>query len=511
MAGIDYTSTSVAVPYRSNAGGLNSSFSPTSLQDNESSALLNIDFDKSGAFKKRGGYTQLNTSAANSGAAWNGLIWFEKSNGSSYLIGTCGNKILEATSLTQAASPFTDRTNSLTITAGNNNHTSFAIHLDTVIGTNGVNPPWTAAGGAGANAMTVPADLTTAKYVCVFSNFTFLANVTVNGTVHKSRLYWSAIDSISTWSSSDFRDVSKNDGQEITGISVLGETLVIFKNRSIWLGFFTGDSDIPFIFRKSRSNVGCISGGSVQEVENGLLFLSSDGYYYFDGNNSFKISDKVTSTLDTFNYNRYQNTVSIYHLAKNRYISSHTLSGNSTHDRNMTWDSFNTAWSMYKGINANCFARVFSSGQEKIYFGDYDGYVYLMDTTNSDNPEGVETSIDAYYYTKWFDYGDLVSKKAVPQLAVYFQYASTTLTFAYSYNFELADQYSSTFSLIGGSSLYGVAVYGTDFYAGSGGARKKRNLTGRGEVVRFGFKNNVAGEGFTIDGFGAFANLETNI
>ena len=407
-------------------------------------------------------------------------------------------------------SPFTDRTGALTITAGNNNHTSMAIHLDTVIGTNGVDAPWQATGGGNATALTVPASLTTAKYVTVFSNYTFLANVAVGGTAHKSRLYWSAIDSISSWGASDFRDVSKNDGQEITGVAVLGETLVIFKNRSIWIGFFTGDSDIPFIFRKSRSNVGCLSGGSIQEVDNGLVFLAADGYYYFDGNNSFKMSDKVTSTLDLLNYNRFQNSVSIYYLAKNRYISSMTLSGNSTHDRNMTWDSFNNAWSTYDGINANCFVRVFSSGQERIYFGDYSGYVYLMDTGSTDNPAGSATAIDAYYYTKWFDFGDLVAQKAVPDFAIYHQYTSATLTFTYSYDFELTDQYSQTASLIGGSSLYGTAIYDTDLYAGSGGAVKKRNLTGRGRVVRFGFKNNTAGEPFTIDGFGAFPHLETN-
>ena len=511
MAGTKFTSASVSVPFTNNIGGLNSTGSPNSLQDNESSELLNIDFDKFGSFKKRGGYSQLNTTAFNSGAAWNGLVWFEKSNGSSYLIGTCGNMIGEATSLSQAATPFTDRTNGLTITAGNNNHTTFAIHLDTVLGTNGVDAPFQLTGGAGAAAMTVPTGLTIAKYISVFSNYTFLANVTVSGTAHKSRLYWSAIDSISSWGASDFRDVSKNDGQEITGIKVLGEALVVFKTRSIWLCFFTGDSDIPFIFRRSRSPVGCVSGQSIQEAKNGLIFRSDDGYYFFDGNNSFKTSDRVTTTLGTFNASRYKNVVSAYHITKNRYISSETASGASTHNRNMTWtfeEGTVNAWSTYDGLNANCLARVYSSGQELIYFGDYAGFVYLTDTGSTDNPSGTATAINGYYYSKWFDYGDLMFKKASPVVAIYYQFSSTTLTFAYSYNFETADQYSQTFSLSAGSSLYGSAVFDTDTYAGVGGAVKKRHLTGRGETMRFGFKNNTAGEDFTIDGFGAWVDAE---
>lgn len=505
-----YTSNAVSVASRNNAGGLNSSASPTSLADNEASDLLNIDFDKFGAIKKRGGYTQLNTTAANSGAAWNGLIWFEKSNGNNYLIGTCGNKILEATSLTQTATPFTDRTNALTITAGNNNHTSLSIHLDTVLGTNGVDAPWTAAGGAGASAMTVPTGLTTAKYVAVFSNYTFLLNVTVSGTAHKSRAYWSAIDSISSWGSSDFRDVSKNDGQEITGAAVLGESLVIFKNRSIWNCYFTGDSDIPFIFRKSRSTVGAIAGHSIQEVENGLVFRSYDGYYYYDGNNSFKLSDRVNTTLGEFARSRAANVVSAYYLTKNRYISSETISGGSTHSRNMTWDSANNAWSTYSGLNANCFARVYSSGEERIYFGDYSGFVYRFDTGSSDYPAGTQTAINSYYYTKWFDYGDMVTKKASPQAAIYHQIDDCSLTFAYSYNFESGDQYSQLISFASSGSLYNSAVYDQAVYASSGGMVTKRHLTGRGEVIRLGFKNNVMDETFTIDGFGIMPHIETN-
>lgn len=512
MSGIDYTSNSVSLPFRKNSGGLNSTSSPTSLEDNESSDCQNVDFDKFGAFSKRGGYEQLNTTAFNSGAAWNGLIWFEKSNGNKYLIGTCGNKIGESATLTPGATPFTDRTGALTITAGNNNHTSFDIHLDTVLGTNGVDAPFIMTGGSNATAMTVPSTLTTAKYVKVFSNYTFLAHVTVGGTLYRSRLYWSAIDSISSWGASDFRSVGLNDGQEITGLGVLGETLVIFKNRSIHLGFFTGDSDIPFIFRKSRSHVGCVSGDSIQEVDNGLVFRSADGYYFFDGNNSFELSHRVRTTLDGYNENRTVNVVSAYNITRNRYIASETLSGSSTHDRNLTWDSFNNAWSTYKGINANCFARVYASGVEKIYFGDYSGFVYVMDSsTATDNPAGVATSIDAYYYTKWFDDGDMVSKKATPEIAIYYPFSTATLTFAYSYNFETADQYSQTFSMATGASLYGTAVYDTDTYAGSGGGVKKRHLTGRGEVVRLGFKNNVIGEDFTINGFGRMPHLETNI
>lgn len=503
-----FTTPSTSIAFRSNSGGLNSTASPTSLQDNESSDLQNVDFNKFGAVKKRAGYTALNTSAFNSGAAWNSLHWLELSSGTDFLIGTCGNKIAKMDDLDGT---WDDITGAVTVTAGNNNHTIWATHLNTALGTNGVDAPFQWAGSGNAAAMTVPATLTVAKYVAVFQGYTILANVTVGGTVYTSRVYWSALDSISTWDSADFRDVGFNDGEDITGITVLGNLLVIFKTRSIWVAGFTGDADIPFTVEKTRSYVGCTAGESIAEIDNGLVFMSDDGIYFFDGNNSFKMSDKINTTLGTFEKGRFNECVASYNGKLNRYIASYTTSGGSTHNRNITWDNFNNAFSLYKGINANCFARVFVNGDERTYAGDYSGYVYRMDTGTNDYPANSVTAIDAYYYTKWFDYGDMVLKKALPILKIYYQYNEATLNFVYSYNFEAADQYTQLFSMSGGSSVYGTALYGTGTYAASGGAIKERNLTGRGEVVRLGFKNSQLSETFTLDGFGAYPYGETDV
>lgn len=512
MAGAAYSSNSQPFSYRKLAGGLNSTASPTSLEDNESSDLQNIDFDITGQFHKRGGSTLLNTTAFNSGATWNGLYWFEKSDGTKYLMGVCGNKFCESTTLTQTATPFTDRTGVITLTAGNNNQISWATMLDTVIGTNGVDAPFKATGGTNAAVLVGPATLTTAKYVETFSNYAFLANVTVGGVYFGSRVYWSNIDSVGTWTASDFRDVMKADGQVITGLKKLGQSLVIFKRHSIWIAQFTGDSDIPFTFSQTPSSVGAVSGYSIQEVQNGLVFLADDGFYYFDGNNSYKISQRVRNTLNSFNNSRFPQCCSVYSNTNNRYISSFSPSADSTHSKQITWDSLNNAFSVYKGLNANCFARVYISGVETLFYGDYSGLVHQMDTGSSDyDTSNAAQAIDCYYYTKWFDFGDMISKKATPQVSIFYEFTTGTMTFAYSYDFEQADSYTQTFSMAAGSSLYGSALYDTDTYAGSGGNVNPRHLTGRGKVVRFKFANANVGEDMIIDGFSVFANAETNV
>jgi hypothetical protein len=439
-----------------------------------------------------------------------GLKWLERSDGNDYLIAVAGTNIYSATALTPAAAPFTGRTGAITITTGQNNQINWCTYLDYAIGTNGVDLPFKCNGSADASALAVPTGLTTAKFCEVFANHVFLGNVTVSGVVQSSRVYWYEIDSVSSILDTSYRNVNQFDGQDITGLKTFGGSLVIFKHRSIWIANFTGDSDIPFVFQQTRSAVGCDAPLSIQEVEGGLIFHSYDGYYMFDGNNSYKMSYRITSSLNNMATTRFSYMPSIYLFNKNRYISAVTYTGGSQNDLCITWDSFNNAFSLYDGIAANCFSRVYSSGQEYIYFGDYHGFVYKMDTGASDYPLGTATAIDSYYYTKWFDFGDLVSKKANPQLAIYHQYEAAQLTLTYSYNYNSGDDYSQLIDFSGTGGTWPI-TWGTTLWSSSGGSVKKRHLTGRGEVVRFGFKNNIIGQGFTVNGFGIFAHAETNI
>lgn len=511
MAGEDLTSPSIPLAFRDSAGGLNSTAAALKLEENESPDLQNVDFNKFGSILKRNGYTALNTSAFNSGATWTSLHWYESSTETGKLMGTCGNKLATWSTGAPSGAP-TDITGALTITAGNNNLFVWRTFLDIAFGTNGVDVPIKYSGSGNGAAMTVPTGLTKAKWLEVFSpnSYLFLANVTVSGTAHPTRVYWGDLN-VQTFTDTNFNDVNRNDGQPITGMRMLGEELIIYKSRSIWKALYTGDRDIPFVFVKTRSSVGCMSGYSIQDTENGHLFLAPDGYYFFDGNNSFKVSDRITATFDTFEPSRFQYSSSCYQRQKNRYWGSFTLDGASTHNRCITWDSFNNSFSLYKGHNANCFATAEISGVEYVFFGDFGGFAYQADTGTNDNPLNVSTAIDAYFYTKWHDYNDIVNQKGTEHIYAYYQYNNGTLSLAYAYDFEDADTYSVSFSMSAGAALYGSAIFGTDTYVGSGGTVRRIDLTGRGRVVRFKYSNSSASETFQVNGLGALSHLETQV
>ena len=272
-------------------GGLNTASGPLGLQDNESSDLQNIDFNQFGSILSRNGYTTLNGSALSGSPDIDGL-WLYQSSSLEKAISVAGGKVYKMDDLDGT---WDDITGTLTITSGH--HCDFENFLNTVLITNNHNPPFKWAGTGNASAMTVPATLTKAKFITQYENYTILANITLNTGVHKSRFYWSTIKTIDTWNSADFIEVEKDDGQEITGCKVLGDSLVILKERKIIKYMFTGDRDIPFVKIRTNSPVGCVAPWSIQEVKNGLVFLSYDGLYYFDGNNSYKISDRINPTI----------------------------------------------------------------------------------------------------------------------------------------------------------------------------------------------------------------------
>lgn len=514
MAIARYTSPPQNFNFLNFVGGLNSTASALALSDQESSDLQNIDFNKFGSIVKRSGYTPINTSAIFSGAQICGLHFFEKSDQTRYLIAIGDSKIAywDAASLT--GNP-TDITGSITITPGS--LCDSATFRDTALFTNDSDAPFQWSGTGNATTMTVPTNLTNARFVKVFQSYTVLANVTVAGTHYGSRIYYSNINKIDTWTDLDFVDVSRDDGQVITGLKVLGDKLVIFKDRTIWVAQFTGNADAPLSFSQANSSVGCVSFQTIQEKDNGLEFLSWDGLYFFDGFNSYKLSDRLNKTFTSdMNPVKFSNACSMYQHTKNRYWLGIALSGSSTNNRVITHTRCETnntqtdAFGIYKGINASYMCMAYPDGvTETPIFGDYNGYVYKADTGLDDYPANVQTAIDAYYYTNWIFFGDLVDQKSANTVIIYYQIKSATLTLSYSYDFVAGDTFSQNINTAGSGALWGSATWGVDKWAATGGANQRVQIDGRGRNIRLKFSNSTLSETFQVDGLGINATLET--
>jgi len=357
------------------------------------------------------------------------------------------------------------------------------------------------------------ANITSAKYIAQWNNYIFLANVNINnGTYLPTRIYWCNVRDFTTWSATSWIEISMQDGQPITGMYPMADRLVIFKERSIYNLFFTGDATLPFVYLVSNSpTVGCMAPYSIQEVENGLVFLSYDGFYYYDSNNAYKMSLQIQNTIAGLNLTKLSNAKSLKQRNKNRYMCAVTSANSNTNDTVIVWDWVLNAFTLYSGMAPSAMKACFLNGnQEQIYFCDYSGYTYEMDIGLNDYPLGVQTAISAYYWTNWKSFGDAMLQKSNPNVTIYYESNNSILTFGYSYDFDNGIDYQNTFSMATGTAVYGSAIWDVSVYAGTGGQYIRQDLAGRGRVMRFLFQNNNMSETFQIDGIASFVGIQTN-
>ena len=104
-----------------------------------------------------------------------------------------------------------------------------------------------------------------------------------------------------------------------------------------------------------------------------------------------------------------------------------------------------------------------------------------------------------------------MNQKGIPSITVYYNYNSSTMTMTYSYDLEDGDEFTLSFSMEAPGSKWDQANWDSAQWGASGGKPIRKDLDGRGRLIRFNFKNSVVDEEFQINGIGFNAHLETQV
>ena len=496
-------------------GGLNSKSSPLILKDNESSDCRNVYFDTSGAIIKRSGQDVYTTTPSTGTiSAIDGLYQFNMDNGSQFLMGVSGGSLLKMDEADGTWDTITTVTSQTTAKL-----CDWATYQDICIVTNGTNNPQEWSGSGATTNLDAVSDLTLtrADWVADFKDRLFLGNVTVSGTAYPNRVYYSDNTDITTWGTTSFLTVGYSDGEAITGLRVLGDELIVYKERSIWKIRYMGDPDLPFAIYKSLSDVGCISGRTIQEVTNHHVFLSSTGeLYVFNGVNSEKISGRIDATLQAYSKSRYDEAVSANYRKLNQYWLSFTTSG-SDHDRVIVWDYFNNSFTEYDGIEMNAATTYLGTDfTEKLITGDSTyGQIFQQDTNrNDDDYAGTATAINGYWWSRWFDFQDLIHEKNTTDINPMFKKVGDwDLDLGYQFDFVDGVWKTETISLSTGqdAAVVGSSFVGSALIGSSGMGFYRVRTQSQGLAIRFKFSNNRLSEYFTIFGFGINTEISDRV
>jgi len=265
---------------------------------------------------------------------------------------------------------------------------NFATMNDIIYIVNGVNTnrEWTGTGAATTQGGSPPI----AKYVFVHKNRMFLAGNTTN----PSRLYFSNLGDGEIWDVLDFIDVGKGDGDVITALFTLLDTLIIFKTNSIWM--LSGSTSADFILRMITNEAGCASQKSISSVRNNTIaHLATDGIRVFDGLKTATVSDRITGTFEGLNLTKLSVAESVefdhhYYLAVPEGAAV-------TNDCVLVFDLVRAAWTVYRGMNVGFWVVWRRYNRDFLVFGDSDvGQVYEYPSGFSDDG----TAISSYFVTK---------------------------------------------------------------------------------------------------------------
>lgn len=483
--------------YFSNVGGLNNAFSPIAIEDNEASDLQNVIFTTGGNFKTRSGYAKLNSTTIGASVVCTGLKYYKPTSGTKYIIGIFDDDKIRKMDYSAGGAPdgtWDDITGSLSFSIDQNDLASFAIGEDILIIEDGLNTTapykWTGSGNATALGGSPP----NATMVVYHKLHGFAAG---NNT-YPSTLYFSDLGDIEDWTGglSGNVTVETNDGSEIRAIQSGFDALYIWKDNSIWR--LSGTDKDTFVLQKLVSGVGTLSQQNVSRIGNDFIFVSSQGdIYIYDGAIKVRlISAKIQGTIDASNFNRFQYAVGAI-FDKDYYLSI-SSSSSSDHDTVLNFDSFHLAWTKFDGMDANAFAVADDGdGKDMLIFGDYSGFVYKYPSGTND----AGTAISAYYVTKQYRFPELKPNKDWKLLQVFANQKGD-----YNLTIETRSEFGTTgttenINLLGVSSLYGTAIYGTDFYGGQNLIIGRIEVNKEGNFFQTKFSNANLDEPVEVKGF----------
>jgi len=234
-------------------------------------------------------------------------------------------------------------------------------------------------------------------------------------------IYYSGTDDIDDFSSTGSGSIKLDD--QVVGLRSFRDDLIIFCKNSIYK-LVNINSSSTIAVQPITQNIGCLDGDSIQEIGGQLLFLAPDGIRTVAGTTrigdvelgslSRKIQPIIGDIADNIAAYKISSTVI---RSKSQYRLFYGSSGITTAVsegiigtlRITAEGGARFEWSETKGIQGSggCTSGFDSTGTEKIYHGDYAGYIYNHDVGDKFNPAGTATNIDAEYETPSIDFGDL--------------------------------------------------------------------------------------------------------
>ena len=327
----------------------------------------------------------------------------------------------------------------------------------------------------------------------------------------KNTIFYSGVNDIDSFSSTGSGSIVISDN--VVGLASFRSDLIIFCKNSIHkLVNINDSSNIAVV--PITTNVGCLDGGSIQEIGGDILFLAPDGVRTIAG--TARIGDVELSSVSR----QIQKIVSEIAADSNLIVTSGVLRSKSQYRLFYsrvgespsiakgiigTLTSQGYAWSETLGIQALGFVSdLDQAGVEQIYHGDKDGSIYNHLDGNSFYNAGAATNIAAVYQTPDFDFGDVGTRKTLKYARVSFSPEGEVLpNFRVRYDYEdplIPQPEPFAVSTIALPAIFGTAVFGSITFGATTDPMERITLEGSGNSCSFRISSDDQKSAYAVNG-----------
>jgi len=347
--------------------GINRNVSPFLTEQGDLSEAQNLTTQKVGILKKSFDYTIKGTQIVNNYPILGATDFFRNDGTHKHVVAIDGSSNAEiyiygADWATQSQS----------LSAGNKVRFAYSPTIDTLFACNYADATRSYNGTTWSTSTDVT-NAPKAKFIFSFGDRIYLLNCKVGATEFPSRAYRSdAIVTGVAWQTDE--NIVFND--TITGVSLNMSDLFVVCQSATYI-FTLGDEKFQV------SSIGGVSHESIIVHGRYTFYAARDGYYAFDGRDTFKISLQIQDYWDQIseaNYDDIQAVVKGDHIyvyigdITNPTDSSETLQ-NVLFDYNVLQNNWNRG---KLGTNATNLHKFITTSGEEIFMGDDDGNVYQM-------------------------------------------------------------------------------------------------------------------------------------
>lgn len=325
--------------------------------------------------------------------------------------------------------------------------------------TNGIDPikKWTGSGAISNLISDYPAGVSAllCKHLIEFKDHLLILDVYEDGDRYPQRVRWSDTADPEDFlnGNASYQDLTGADWIQ-TAVKFKGDYIVVFKERSIWVGMATGESDI-FQFDQKVTGAGCAAPRTVESLGDEIIFLGWDDVYVFNGIDYESVGEAVRDEIfDTMNPQQIAKCFGVIIEEQKEYWLFAPHSTEDYCDRTWIFNYDRNKWT--KGKTADFISmygyyekqsqltigeltgtvgqqtwrigdRTTLQAMPVTLLGDVDGYVYEYDTLSNDDND---TAIDAWFSTKDFNPTTLQQRFLITRIDVY--YTGNDLNVSYS-------------------------------------------------------------------------------